>query len=590
MAFKDLISPNDIQKYLLDVLSRMSKNGEKYLYHYTSFAAITNIITSGYIWLGLPKKMNDHLEGEFIESFDESNRICYMCFSQVEENLAMYKMYAPGPDGAMLVIPLNMAEKMIAGEEIPESNKTGIRVYIVRDNERTEETIPAFLHWQAIAYKELHSNVIRAGNAKNKNIKNPLNVKELAGYIKLHGWEYEREVRLVAKTIQPLDEGEKIALKLPEEFAQHINIITAPGFDKRLHQKEICKLKRLGVIIHESEFDGLVDIGGSIDDDANKIIAELKMENSVLLQRLGHQEEKNKQQEINHLVDIKQEMQEQLVDYSKIQTSEDHINAIGTPWVKFPYNNLILRDTGVNNPSYNNGLIKVEPYDFYDDGLLVFSSRGGGEITIRERDEKNNIIESVVDVYIVETIPFSRIYKLDMDGSKNYPYPTLYCRFNGTNPYEDEWYIDKKTLVKYTKEQIVAKNWETSTEEDNIEYSPTPIINTDRSKISLYACIMLLCASIDDGRIMVLPTLSNTSYIAGNRNMQRNQSPRELARWDDAVSQLVGQGYIKRIGRKDRIYSLTADGFNMADRFKEECNVDPQKSSADMLAQFGILE
>ena len=104
----------------------------------------------------------------------------------------------------------------------------------------------------------------------------------------------------------------------------------------------------------------------------------------------------------------------------------------------------------------------------------------------------------------------------------------------------------------------------------------------------MFACIMALFAAEDDGRIMVLPALSETSYIAGRRNVERNQKPRELARWDDGVSQLLGQGYIKHVGKKDRIYSLTADGYNLADRFKEQCNINPVKTSTEILSDFGV--
>ena len=46
-AFKDITSPKEIQNYLLDILSRMANNDEKYLYHYTSFESIAKIISSG---------------------------------------------------------------------------------------------------------------------------------------------------------------------------------------------------------------------------------------------------------------------------------------------------------------------------------------------------------------------------------------------------------------------------------------------------------------------------------------------------------------------------------------------------------------
>lgn len=581
-SFKDLKTPYEIQQYLRDVLSQMKKRDESNLYHYSSISSITNIITSGYIWLGLSKNMNDHIEGEFIESFDGSNRICYSCFSQAEENLAMYKMYAPGPDGAMMVVPIRLAASIIDGISVEEKNENYKMVNIVRDNKLTNETVPAFLHWEAVAYKDLHSDTIRVRNAANTQIKTPLNIRELAGYVKLYGWEYEKEVRLVAVANNPLNDQEKIALKLPVDFAHNIEIVTAPGFDKKLHQKELSMLKRINVKIHESEYDSFVDIGTSIVDDTNKRIAELEMVNSELRNRLDQIEGHNEQKEANHLVEIKQEMQK-LVDYSWVKTNADHIELFQSPWKKFQPNNLILRDIGVRNPSYNNGLIKVEPYDFYDDGILVSSSQGGGKINIKNNDQKTEN----VDVYIVEAIPFRKIYKVDMDGSENYPYPTLLCRFENNNPYEEEWYIDKNTHIRYTDDQIVSKDWEKD-KDDKIQYAPTPIQSTDRSKISLYACIMSYKASIGDGRIMVLPTLANISYIAGGENMERNQTPRELARWDDAVSELYAQGYIKLIGKKDRIYALTYDGFNMAERFQKQCEVKPDQSVSEMLTQFGV--
>ena len=124
-------------------------------------------------------------------------------------------------------------------------------------------------------------------------------------------------------------------------------------------------------------------------------------------------------------------------------------------------------------------------------------------------------------------------------------------------------------------------------EEDfqEVEYTPTPVI--ERNSISVYACVMLMYAACDDGQIMVIPTMDNTSYQAGKFNMERNQEPRELAIWDDTVSQLMGKGYIKRVGRKDRIYQVTAEGYSLADAFREQSNLDPSKKPNEILAEFG---
>ena len=587
-AFKDIKTPGEIQHYLLDILSRMSKNGEKYLYHYTSFEALSKIITSGYLWLGSSQNMNDYMEGEFIESVDGSNRVYFACFSRAEENLAMYKMYAPAPGGSMLIVPLEMAKQII--ESLPDSKEFNKMVNVVRDNKLTKEQTPAFMHWSEVAYKDLHTDTLKTAGAQNTQIENPLNVKTLAGFVKLHGWEYEREVRLQAMVVKQLSEREKVALKLPEGFSKSIEIVTVPGFNKALHQIELSQLKRMGVKIHESEYDGLVDLGGSVAYEMNKKISELELENAALRKRIELTDNditSDDHKKAEQYVEIKQTLEKELVDYSKIETDQDRKELAKAPWKKFPFNNIILKSVGAHNPTYNDGLIKAEPYDFYDDGFLVFAASGGGVVTIRKRTEDGKIVDSDKEVYIVEAIPFSRIYKLDINGSKNYPYPTLFCRFENGNPFEEEWYIDKQTGIRYTQDQIVNKDWE-AVFEDGTGYVPTPIISTDRKNISLFACIMALFAAENDGRIMVIPSLSETSYIAGRRNVERNQSPRELARWDDGVSQLLGQGYIKLIGKKDKIYSLTADGYNLAERFKEQCNIDPQKSSGEILSDFGV--
>ena len=291
--FGDLTSATEIRKYLLDVVDRTLKTDkDACVYHYTDFTTIYKIITSGYIWLGSTQKMNDYLEGEFIETVDGSHKLYSVCFSRAEENLAMYKMYAPNPDGAMLVVPLSLAQPMI--DELPNSKEGNKCVRVVRDNQLTGETAPASLYWTAVAYKDLHKDTLRLNSARNDAIINPLDIKELAGFVKLHGWEYEKEVRLVAYVFDNLTDDEKIAVKLPEGFVKHIQIVTGPAFDKMLHRSEIAKLKRMGITIHESEYDALVDLGGSIRDDAVKRIEELERENAELNAKLKTIEEGGK--------------------------------------------------------------------------------------------------------------------------------------------------------------------------------------------------------------------------------------------------------------------------------------------------------
>lgn len=116
-----------------------------------------------------------------------------------------------------------------------------------------------------------------------------------------------------------------------------------------------------------------------------------------------------------------------------------------------------------------------------------------------------------------------------------------------------------------------------------VEYMLPSVVKRD--SITVYAYVMLMYAAAADGTIMVLSTLVDTSYQAGEYNMERSQEPRELAVWDDAVSQLLANGYIKRTGRNDRIYQVTAEGYNIADAFKEQNNLDPSKKPNDILSE-----
>ena len=68
--------------------------------------------------------------------------------------------------------------------------------------------------------------------------------------------------------------------------------------------------------------------------------------------------------------------------------------------------------------------------------------------------------------------------------------------------------------------------------------------------------------------------------------MERNQKPRELALWDDAVARLIKKGYIKKIGRKDPIFQVTTIGYSIADRFKEDNEIDCSMTPAEILEGF----
>ena len=104
--------------------------------------------------------------------------------------------------------------------------------------------------------------------------------------------------------------------------------------------------------------------------------------------------------------------------------------------------------------------------------------------------------------------------------------------------------------------------------------------------LSIYALVLLAYASVDNGIITILPNLGATEYQAGSTEVQRNSSPRELALWDDAIRSLLEIGYIVDQSTKHPIYKLTSKGFDTAEAFISQENIDTTKSSKELLALF----
>ncbi len=117
-------------------------------------------------------------------------------------------------------------------------------------------------------------------------------------------------------------------------------------------------------------------------------------------------------------------------------------------------------------------------------------------------------------------------------------------------------------------------------EADNLQ--PSVIHKAD---MTIYAWVMLMYAAASDGEIIVVSSLSGTSYQAGNYSMERSQNPRELAVWGDAVNQLQAKNYIKEVST-NTIYQVTHQGYTVADIFIKQNKVDTSKKPADILMEF----
>lgn len=112
--------------------------------------------------------------------------------------------------------------------------------------------------------------------------------------------------------------------------------------------------------------------------------------------------------------------------------------------------------------------------------------------------------------------------------------------------------------------------------------SQNEMVNTNTTSVD--ACVMLAYASDDpNGQIMQLASLGGSSISTKGIEFVRKNTARELARWTSAIDELLRQGYIKLVGRKDKIYNVTNSGFMFADQVKKKFNIDTNKDFADYL-------
>ncbi len=108
----------------------------------------------------------------------------------------------------------------------------------------------------------------------------------------------------------------------------------------------------------------------------------------------------------------------------------------------------------------------------------------------------------------------------------------------------------------------------------------------DYPPLQLYASVMLFFAAEDRGEIIVSTTLSGTSYCAGKACLNDSNEPRELAKWEAAVDQLLNGGYIKRTGKKAPIYQVTKKGYDISDAFKSDNGLDASMTPSQVVEMF----
>lgn len=258
-AFSKYDNPKDVSRFLIKSINRRNKAANKmFIYHYSDIDSIVSMVKKREIWLGNPMGMNDLLEKQMLVNANINGRIFFTSFSKAKENIAMYRMY-PGKkndlsSGAMLQITYAYADRMIteSGSEFT------IIKSVDKDNWIENGSASGLLYWSSVCYKNPTSNFIRVNTVNNNKLDDPLNSPVLCGQIKINGWEYEKEVRIIAKTDVKLDDSEKLCLKLPSFTHSDISVVLCPGFDKLKNDKLLSQLYQMDIDYKESYYNGLM--------------------------------------------------------------------------------------------------------------------------------------------------------------------------------------------------------------------------------------------------------------------------------------------------------------------------------------------
>lgn len=97
----------------------------------------------------------------------------------------------------------------------------------------------------------------------------------------------------------------------------------------------------------------------------------------------------------------------------------------------------------------------------------------------------------------------------------------------------------------------------------------------DSNNLSLYARLLLVYTVADPaGELLAISTLSSVTISTRKFVFNQNDTPREQAKWNDALDELLNAGYLKRVGHKGEIFKVTSSGYNLADELKSKYNID----------------
>lgn len=120
----------------------------------------------------------------------------------------------------------------------------------------------------------------------------------------------------------------------------------------------------------------------------------------------------------------------------------------------------------------------------------------------------------------------------------------------------------------------------------NRKNSKSIIGQDDMESIPLDSAILLVYAADGDGRIIKSHTLDPSVRIStSGKQFMADDSPKESARWMEALERLISWEWVRAVGYKGEIYELTETGFVKADWLKEGMGIDTSKEPIEVIKE-----
>ena len=156
------------------------------------------------------------------------------------------------------------------------------------------------------------------------------------------------------------------------------------------------------------------------------------------------------------------------------------------PHTKFISSNILIRsiddtaypDVDKSLPRRHDGFVKAGIFDFYHNGLAVYTFPYWQDIIVRRQrgGEGEGFLFQPVRAAVLGHIPFSNIIDYDIDGDGYYTYPHVFCDYaNGVDPFE---------CIRYAVETDVG-NYNILEDHEVAEISKTERQNQIESLLSI---------------------------------------------------------------------------------------------------------